>query len=72
MHAAIANKAIQTTTTPTGAVRKLLRVPVRGLLQAAATSARQLQASAGTESEFGLTFSLAPAPIPTATEETNQ
>jgi hypothetical protein len=66
----------------TGSVRKLLRVPVRGLLRAAAaaadeeetSSARFLQspaAAAGTESEFGgLSCRLAPALIePTVTDD---
>jgi hypothetical protein len=67
--------------TPTAGGRKLIRVPVRGLLRAAASTmaqdastARVLQSppaagAAGTESEFGLSFSLAPVLEPTVTDE---
>jgi hypothetical protein len=58
-----------------GGGRKLIRVPVRGLFRAAAagedTAARQLQSPSGAESEFGLTANLAPALLPTVTDETN-
>jgi hypothetical protein len=63
--------------TPTGAARKLIRVPVRGLLRAAAAgeaTARHLQQeppAGGTESEFDLSFQLNPTTVPAAAEDDN-